>query len=84
MWHQMRHGVRMQAFGVFPTGTLRPGETYPWSEDLDFRVFKGRVAKGAALFSFTPLLPGMMIDITSPQQPASVDATWHDRRQHLH
>jgi hypothetical protein len=35
----------VQAFGVFPDGTLRPGETYPWSEDLDFRIFKGRVAK---------------------------------------
>jgi hypothetical protein len=44
---QRRQGaVSVQAFGVFPAGMLRPGDTYPWSEDLDFRIFKGRVAKG--------------------------------------
>lgn len=36
----------VQAFGVFPAATLQQGEKYPWSEDLDFRIFKGRVAKG--------------------------------------
>jgi len=36
----------VQFFGVFPQATLQQGETYPWSDDLDFRIFKGRVANG--------------------------------------
>lgn len=44
----------VQAFGVFPAGTLQNGQTYPWTEDLDFRIFKGRVAKGALHCTFLP------------------------------
>lgn len=29
--------------------TLEQGQSYPWSQDLDFRIFRGMVAKGALL-----------------------------------
>ena len=45
----------VQFFGVFPEATLQPGGSYPWSQDLDFRIFKGRVANGAAFFGLWKL-----------------------------
>lgn len=35
-----------QLFGIFPEATLEQGQSYPWSPDLDFRIFRGMVAKG--------------------------------------
>ena len=49
-------------FGIFATGVLMDGETYPWSDELDHKVFA--TSFGACTGSPTCVCPGHNSDAT--------------------